>query len=430
MAARQRTSIPAELRSLFPTRWLNAKSREVGLVERRRKVAPAAFFWSVVLGFGTGHRRSIASLRKFFGATTGVALVPSSFYDWFNDHTVRFLRAALGRAIERTAEPAGPLRDHLTRFKDVCAADATVIRLRDALQRAYKACRTNHTRAAMKLHLVMSVVGAGPRSVAITGERVNERRRLTVGPWVRGRLLLFDLGYFKWHLFERIKKNGGYFVSRLRDDANPLIIGENRRWRGASRHLRGRRLGEVKDRLAREVVDLIVQVDFERRTYLGRKTRERAYFRVVGVRHGGARKHHWYVTNVPITILAPAEVAKTYAARWEIELVFRELKSHLRMAQLASAKRAVVESLVYAALIGLAVSRSIWRSLRARVEASRRVSERRVTDALATIAGDLVAALLGEVPDAAQLRKWHRLLSREALDPNVGRATMKRGWAC
>lgn len=205
-----------------------------------------------------------------------------------------------------------------------------------------------------------------------------ERRRLPIGPWVFGRLLLFDLGYFKWHLFERIKKNGGYFVSRLRDDANPLIVGENRRWRGASRHLRGRSLGDVKDRLAREVVDLIVQVDFERREYLGRKARERAYFRVVGVRHGGARNHHWYVTNVPVTILSPAEVARTCAARWEIELVFRELKSHLRMAQLASGKRAVVESLVYAALIGLAVSR--------------------VTDALAAIAGDLVAALLGDVP--------------------------------
>jgi IS4 transposase len=173
-----------------------------------------------------------------------------------------------------------------------------------------------------------------------------------------------------------------------------------------------------------------VQVEFERRSYRGRRTRERAYFRVIGVRHGDARKHHWYVTNVPITILSPAEVAKTYAARWEIELVFRELKSHLRMAQLASGKRAVVEALVYAALIGLAVSRSVWRSLRARADAVRRVSERRVTDALAAIAGDLVAALLGDVPDAARLRKWHRLLSRESLDPNVGRATLKRGWAC
>jgi hypothetical protein len=52
------------------------------LVERRRKVAPAAFFWSLVLGFAVGHRRRIASLRRFYRATTGTALVPSSFYDW------------------------------------------------------------------------------------------------------------------------------------------------------------------------------------------------------------------------------------------------------------------------------------------------------------------------------------------------------------
>jgi hypothetical protein len=39
----------------------------------------------------------------------------------------------------------------------------------------------------------------------------------------------------------------------------------------------------------------------------------------------------------------------------------RELKTHLRLAQLASARRVAVEALIYAALIGLAVSRSIWR---------------------------------------------------------------------
>ncbi len=72
----------------------------------------------------------------------------------------------------------------------------------------------------MKLHLVMSVVGAEPRSVAITGERVNERRRLTLGPWVRGRLLPFDLGNFKWHLFERIKKNS--HMDRPGDSPRPI----------------------------------------------------------------------------------------------------------------------------------------------------------------------------------------------------------------
>lgn len=430
MAASQRTNIPHELRSLFPTRWLNATAREVGLVERRRKVAPAAFFWALVLGFAVGHRRSIASLRRFYRATTGTALVPSSFYDWFNDATVRLLKRALARAVDRLAEPSGELREHLSRFKDLVVADATVIRLRDALAGAYAACRTNHTRAAMKLHLVMSVFGASARKVTITGERINERRRLGVGPWVAGRLLLFDLGYFKWQLFERIRENGGYFVSRLRDDVSPMIVAENRRWRGASRGLAGKRLGDVKAGLAREVVDLLIEVEFTRRGYLGRARRERTIFRVVGVRHGTARKHHWYVTNVPVTVLSPTEIAKTYAARWEVELIFRELKSHLRMAQLASARRAVVEALVYAAMIGLAVSRALWRRLRACVDSARRISERRVTDALAVIAAELAIVLAGAQVTLEQRRRWHRLLAGEGADPNVGRVTLKRGWAC
>jgi hypothetical protein len=44
-----------------------------------------------------------------------------------------------------------------------------------------------------------------------------------------------------------------------------------------------------------------------------------------------------------------------------VGLVFRELKSHLRIAQLASVRRAVVEALVYTAMIGLAVSRALSR---------------------------------------------------------------------
>lgn len=430
MAASQRTNIPAELRSLFPTRWLNAAARESGLLARRRKVAPASFFWTLILGFAVGHRRSVASLRRFFQASTGVGLVPSSFYDRFTVGTVRFLRRALARAADRLGQPSGPLRGHLERFKDLLVADATVLRLHGSLARAFPGCRTNHTRAAAKLHVVMSVLGAGPRSVSVTGERVNERRRLGIGPWVAGRLLVFDLGFFKWQIFARIQEHQGFFVSRLRDDVNPMIVAEHRRWRGASRKLVGRRLRDVKEGLAREIVDVLVEVEFPRRRYLGRERRERAVYRVVGVRHGDAREHHWYVTNVPVTILAPVEIATTYAARWEIELVFRELKTHLRLAQLASARRVVVEALIYAALIGLAVSRAIWRKLRALVDAGRRVSERRVTDALAVIAAELAVALSGVAVSPEQRRRWHVLLSAEGADPNVGRATMKRGWAC
>ena len=79
--------------------------------------------------------------------------------------------------------------------------------------------------------------------------------------------------------------------------------------------------------------------------------------------------------------------------RWKIELVFRQLKTHLRILHLASARPVVVESLVCATMIGLAVSRALWRSLRNCVNAG---------------------------PP----------LSGEGADPNLSRLTLKRGWAC
>ena len=42
----------------------------------------------------------------------------------------------------------------------------------------------------------------------------------------------------------------------------------------------------------------------------------------------------WYLTNIPVEILAAEDIARLYAARWEIELIFKELKSHYRMDQI------------------------------------------------------------------------------------------------
>ena len=43
--------------------------------------------------------------------------------------------------------------------------------------------------------------------------------------------MLFDLAYFKYRRFALIDENDGYFVSRLKKNANPMITSELRKWR-------------------------------------------------------------------------------------------------------------------------------------------------------------------------------------------------------
>lgn len=206
-------------------------------------------------------------------------------------------------------------------------------------------------------------------------------------------------------------------MSRLRDGAGPIILAENRRPHRASRLLARQRPRDVKAGLAHESVDLLVEVEFKRQGYLGGGRSEPAIIRVVGVRHGAARRHRWYAINVPLTVLSPGEMDMTDAALWEVELALRGLRTHLRIAHLASAKRTVVEALVYAAMIGLRVSRARWRTLRACVDDGRRPSERRVTDALAAIATELAVVLAGVLVTMEQRCRRHALLSGKAPTP-------------
>ena len=42
--------------------------------------------------------------------------------------------------------------------------------------------------------------------------------------WARGKLLLMDLGYYSFEVFESIDQSGGWFVSRMKSSTNPRIL--------------------------------------------------------------------------------------------------------------------------------------------------------------------------------------------------------------
>ena len=82
---------------MFPADWLRTTATAVGFVQRQRKIDPVTFFWVLVLGFGVGVQRSLASLRRAYETAAGETLVPSAFYDRFHPKLLAFLRASLTR---------------------------------------------------------------------------------------------------------------------------------------------------------------------------------------------------------------------------------------------------------------------------------------------------------------------------------------------
>jgi IS4 transposase len=150
-------------------------------------------------------------------------------------------------------------------------------------------------------------------------------------------------------------------VSRLKGNANPAIVKVNQICRGNSIDVVGKKLKDVLPLLKRQLLDVEVEVRVKRRRYKGKTTKTARTFRMVLVLDEETGEYHSYLTNIPVSVLTGEDIASLYSARWEIELVFKELKNEYRLDEIQSANPNVVKCLIWVSILTFICSREILR---------------------------------------------------------------------
>jgi len=206
----------------------------------------------------------------------------------------------------------------------VIIADGTVLRLHEFLSEKYEA--RHEEQAGAKLHLLHNATDQTIERIDVTDEKTHDSTLFKTGSWLENRLVLFDLAYFKYRRFARIDENGGYFVSRLKQNANPVITAELREWRGRAIPLEGKQLREVLDDLSRTYIDVEVEVGFKRGPYNGTRSLDTPVPRRRRPQRGRRRLPSVRDKSVEREFFS-ADLAQIYRCRWEVELLFRELKT-------------------------------------------------------------------------------------------------------
>jgi len=335
---------------------LEDHAEEHGVVEREGKLQIPALVWAFVFGFATGESRTLAAFRRSYNSTADKTLTAGGFYHRLTPRLADFLCDLVEQRLDEVAVPH-TISDEFDRFRDIIAADGTILRLHEFLADEFQPRRGEQGGA--RLHLLHNVTDQTIEQFSITDEKAHDSNGFNTGPWLKDRLVLFDQAYFKYRRFALIDENGGFFVSRLKNNANPVITEEFREWRGRAIPLEGKQIRDVVDNLHREIIDVEIEVEFQRRMYEGTQSFDTKQFRVVGVRDEDADDYHLYITNLPQEELLPRDIATIYRCRWEVELLFRELKSRYELDEFDTTKKHVVEILVYAALLTLLVSREL-----------------------------------------------------------------------
>lgn len=423
--------VERELCNLFPSEWLRNKAKETGLIKRERKIDPVIIFWVLAIGYGTFLQRTLAGLKRNYETASNRILSDSSWYYRFTPELVAFLRECVARGLEYLAqEPSRTLSERLSPFKDVLIQDSTVVRLHEKLAKIWPATRSRKVAAGVKVAVLTSAIASGPKSVALFAENTNELKTLKIGPWIKDRILLIDLGFYKYQMFTRIKENGGYFVSRLKSNANPLIIETNRSYRGRSIDIRGKHLQDILKDLKRQVLDVDVEVAFNRRAYRGKEKKDNERFRLVAVYNEDEDRYHLYITNLSQDLLEPQEVARLYGARWEIEILFKELKSKYALDVVPTTNPQVIEAFIWIAILTLLISRRIYTMIR-RLNLKTnmvRFTQLRWSNIYSESASRILNAVLQFLGLDTSLITSFKISMSEALDPHVSRRHFTEEW--
>ena len=212
------------------------------------------------------------------------------------------------------------------RFKHkLISLDATVI---DLCASVFDWARFRRTKGAVKLHLLLDHDGFLPCYAVITEGKQHEigvARQLRYEP---GTLLVMDRGYNDYSWFADLTRQGVYFVTRMKDNADYIVVEE-------------RELPCRKGLLRDQVICFYKQARDE----------QECYFRRVEFYDEEQDRVLVFVTNH--LTLAAATVAGVYKQRWQIELFFKALKQSFRVKTFVGTSANALKTQIWAALIAM-----------------------------------------------------------------------------
>lgn len=203
----------------------------------------------------------------------------------------------------------------------------------------------------------------------------------------------------------------------------------NNNCRGRAMEVVGEKLSEVLPKFKRQFLDVEVEVRFKRREYRGKQRKETVRFRLVAAYNEEDREYHTYITNIPADRLDAQDIATLYSARWEIELIFKELKSRYGLDVLPTSNPQVVEALLWVGILTLVVSRRVYSLVfRDSLEQAPRYTHLRWATVFAEKSHRLLDAVLDYAGIDASLMDLFEVYKSQALDPNVNRKRLMDSW--
>jgi hypothetical protein len=215
---------------------------------------------------------------------------------------------------------------HQFRFKNkLFSIDASTIELCASI---FDWAKFRRTKGAVKLHLMLDHDGLLPSYAVITDGKQHEVTVTRQWEFAPGTVLVFDRGYNDYDWFEKLTRQGVYFVTRMKDNADYIVVEE-------------RPLPQRKGLLRDQIICLTQHATQKKPIYLRR------------IEFFDEEQQRILVFLTNNLKLAAATVAEIYKNRWQIELFFKALKQSCKIKTFVGTSANALKTQIWTALIAM-----------------------------------------------------------------------------
>lgn len=340
-------SISSPLKALFSASSVNSLARESGFISRLRGLEPLKLLAALCNVLGTKDKANLADIQRELCALSPSAPAYKPFHNQFKkEKLTAFIRQLVTLTTEQLlVAPFNVSAPDTLPFERIHVHDGSTLKLHNGLKNTFPGRFTKTAPAAVELHLTMDLLSGGVDYMAIDADKESERLWQPYANESAGTLNLLDAGYFDIDYVARTAKSGGHCIIRAKSNINPIIVNARDGDGCTVKKLDGKRLKSVKLQQD-EMLDLDVSWQKHEGT-----------FRIIASWDKRHQRHGYLITTLSRDQFSAQEIQQYYALRWQVELLFKELKSYCCLSTFSTENAHIVRTLIWSSILVMLLKR-------------------------------------------------------------------------
>ena len=345
------TALTEKINTVFNSNKLNTTARKTGFVIRQRQIKPLEFLLAFVETLGCQAKANLADIHRKYQIISGMPINYKPFHNQIKkEKCTQFFQNIFELALKEWITQSLKLTSLSTGstfpFNKIITHDGSSFSIHSGLKDAYPGRFNKHSPAAIELHVSMDLLSGSIEYFQLTADTESERLHSPKPETLNNALTLEDAGYFDRSRIMEIDKQGGFIITQAACSINPII-------RHAYDHdgntlplLNNQKLKTVKLKDKNKSLDLTV-----------RWPGHDMDFRVIAFWYKKKKRVGFLVTNLPRETVPTNDIVELYRMRWQIELLFKELKSYCNLKKFSTQNKNIVTTLIYGSFITVLLKR-------------------------------------------------------------------------